>query len=283
MKRLMAGGLSLLVVALTVVSVASAGQAGGKFEQFKECPFSIGRVTDCIRSVSSSGEFRLGAKAVPLKNPVTLQGGAEGEGEAVKFYGAENGETLSKTPQPVPGGLAGVVAAKWWPVWVQEWFNTGIDEGLTKITATVELSGPTEGLTDIKLDTENLLSEQGTALGLPVMIRLDSPLLGSDCYVGSESSPIQMDLTTGSSKGLSGSRGEESFNESFTLITIKGGRLVDGAYTAPVAHGCGGIFSFFVDPLVNSILGLPSGSGENAAVLEGVLEDAHAAAVKKGQ
>jgi hypothetical protein len=58
---------------------------------------------------------------------------------------------------------------------------------------------------------------------------------------------------------------------------------VNNTFSAPGASGCGGLFSFFVDPLVNSILGLPAGSGTNSAVLEGKLQDAQAVAVKESE
>ena len=45
------------------------------------------------------------------QNTITLQGGYtfNEETEAETFLGALNGETLSKTPQKVPGGLLGLV------------------------------------------------------------------------------------------------------------------------------------------------------------------------------
>jgi hypothetical protein len=284
MKKSIAGGLSALMALLALSSTASASshEATGRLQRFGECPLSIKTVTDCIHSVSGKGEFRVGTRTVPLAKPVRLQGGAERSGEQVKFFGAENGETLSRTPQPVPGGLTGIIAPTWWPKFLQDWFNNGINEGLTGVYATVELTGPSEGLTNVHLNTENLIGEEGTALGLPVKIKLSNALLGSHCYIGSDASPVQLEFTTGTSGELEGDAGELSFNESFTLITIQGGKLVDGTYSAPGAHGCGGIFSFLVDPLVNAILGLPSSSG-NAAVLEGVLEDANAAAVKASE
>ena len=194
---------------------------------------------------------------MPLVNPVTLQGGFEGEGEEIEFYGAENGNTLSKTPQPVPGGLLGIVAPTWWPKFIQNWFNNQINNGLTGVNATVELTGPTKGLTNVNLSTENLLFEEGTALGLPVKFHLENSILGSNCYIGSDCKPVQIDFTTGTSGALKGAAGELSFNEAFTIITISGGKLVNNTFAAPGASGCGGIFSFLVDPLVNSILGTP--------------------------
>jgi hypothetical protein len=285
-SKLVAGGVlasALVAAVFAATALASSHNPKGEFAQFAECPLNRVTITDCIYSVSSGGGFTVGTKTVPLVNPVTLQGGFEGAGEEIEFYGAENGDTLSKTAQPVPGGLLGITAPTWWPLFIQNWFNNQINEGLTGVTATVELTGPTKGLTNIDLSTENLLLEEGTALGLPVKIKLSNAILGNNCYIGSNSKPVQLNFTTGESGALKGDAGTLSFNESFTIITISGGKLVDGLYAAPGASGCGGIFSFLIDPLVNSILGIPSGSGENTAILEGKLQDANAAAVKASE
>jgi hypothetical protein len=285
MRKFMTGGLLAVLGALVFASSAlgASHNPKGEYAQFNECPLNRATITDCVLSISNGGGFTIGKKNVPLKNPVTLQGGFEGAGEAVQFYGAENGNTLSKTPQPVPGGLLGIVAPTWWPKFIQDWFNEQISKGFTGVNATVELTGPSKGLTKVKLNTENLIFEEGVALGLPVKIKLDNAILGSNCYIGSESKPVQLNFTTGTSGKLKGSAGTISFNPTFTITTISGGKLVDGTYAAPAASGCGGIFSIFVDPLVNSILGTPSPSGTNSAILEGKLQDAVAAEVKASE
>jgi hypothetical protein len=284
-KKLFAGGMASALVALVfaATALASSHHPKGEYAQFGECPLNRVTISDCIYSLSSGGGFTVGKKTVPLVNPVTLQGGFEGSGSEIKFYGAENGDTLSKTPQPVPGGLLGITAPTWWPKFIQDWFNKQINEGLTGVTATVELTGPSKGLTNIKLSTENLIAAEGTALGLPVKIKLSNAILGNNCYLGSDSKPVQLNFTTGKSGSLTGSVGELSFNEAFTIITISGGKLVDGTYAAPGVNGCGGIFSFLVDPLVDSILGTPSPAGKNTAILEGKLQDANAEAVKASE
>jgi hypothetical protein len=285
MRKLIVGGLTGVLAAMLFASsaVASSHNPTGEFAQFGECPLNRESITDCIFSVTNGGSVVIGKKTVPLKNPVTLQGGFEGVGEEVEFYGAENGDTLSKTAQPVPGGLLGIEAPKWWPEFLQEWFNEFINNGFTGVSAIVELTGPTKGLTNVKLSTENLLNQEGTALGLPVKVKLNNAILGNNCYIGSEEAPIQIDFTTGTSGALKGSVGTLTFNKEFTLITISGGKLVNGTFAAPGAQGCGGIFSFFIDPLVDSILGLPSESGKNSATLEGVLKDAAAFAVRESE
>lgn len=266
---------------------ASSHNPTGEFAQFKECPLNRATMEFCVFSESSGGGFTVGTKEVPLKNPVTLQGGLETEQSGEQnFFGAENGDTLSKTPQPVPGGLLGIVAPKWWPQFLQDWFNNLINEGFTGVNATVELAAPA---TSIGISTTNLIFEEGTALSLPVKIKLSNAILGSNCYIGSNSSPIVIDFTSGTTsppppnEPITGDAGELTFNETFTLITLSGGQLVNNSFAAPGAKGCGGIFSFFIDPLVNSILGTPSPAGTNTAILEGKLQTADAEAVRASE
>jgi hypothetical protein len=286
MKKLIAGGLLGILASLVLVSsaMATAHHPKGEYAQFGECPLNRVSITDCVVSVSSGGYFKIGNKTVPIVHPVTLQGGYEGAGEEVKFYGAEEGNTLSKTPQPVPGGLLGITAPTWWPKSIQTWFNEQISKGFTGVNATVELAGPSKGLTGIKLNTENLIFEEGVALGLPVKIHLENSILGSNCYIGSASNPVQINFTTGTSGALKGSAGALTFNPSFTITTISGGKLVNNTFTAPGATGCGGfLIEYLLDPLVNSIVGVPAAAGVSSAVLEGKIQDAVAASVKASE
>lgn len=280
-EKLAAATIALAMAALSWVPVASASSHNptGEFAEFGECPLSTLEIDHCVYAVFDGESLDLGSKTIPLVNPITFQGGYAEEEEpfALQFHGAENGVTLSKTPQPVPGGLLGVTAPSSWPGPVQKWWNDGIAEGLTGVTATIELAEPATAIT---LSLENWLLEEGTALGLPVKIKLSNALLGSSCYVGSNTEPIQIDLTTGSSGGLTGAAGTFSFNGGFTKVTITDFALVNGTFAAPAASGCGGLFSQYVDPLINSIVGLPAGSGENSLTLEGVFEVAEDAPVR---
>ena len=151
------------------------------------------------------------------------------------------------------------------------------------MTATVELAG---SASNISVNVINLLFEQGTALSLPIKIKLSNAILGSNCYIGSNSNPVVIDFTSGKTsppppnEAIHGSAGTPERNEAETIFTLSGGSLVNNSFAAPGAHGCGGLFSLFIDPLVNSLVGLPSPAGTNTAVLEGKLQEAVAAAVK---
>jgi hypothetical protein len=270
-------------------AVATPHHPKGEFAQFGDCPLSRATLTACLFSESSAGSFTIGKKNVPIVNPVVLQGGLEWKEsilEELPLIAAEDGNTLVKTPQPVPGGLLGIEAPAWWPKFLRDLFNETINNGFTGVTATVEIAG---SASSVKLNSLNLLIGSGTALALPAKIKLDNPFLGSSCYIGSNSSPVQLNFTTGTTsppppnKPITGSPGTASENAGGTLITFSGGRLVNNSYAAPGANGCGGLFSFLIDPFVNSIVGLPSAAGTNTAILEGVIKIAEPAAVRASE
>jgi hypothetical protein len=274
--------LAVGLVAVTVVldwAPSALAHPTGEYEPFGECPYANPIVEDCVLG-TFAGSLDLGAQTIALTNPITLQGGSAGAPPETVVYGASSGATLSKTPQTVPSGLFKGSPPPSWPPALQEQFEEVVEEGLTGVYATIELAGPSKGKTTIQLDSENLLFEEGTALSLPVRIKLGNPFLGSECFIGSFSEPIQLRLTTGESNGLSGSAGTWLFNEEFTIVTIKKLKLVDGTFSVLGATGCGGeAFAEYVDPLVDSFFGLPSPVFENGVELKGVLRDASAEAV----
>lgn len=288
MKKLfIATALIAAMLVPTSQALASSHHPTGEFAQFAECPLSHPSLPFCVYAESSGGFFQIGQKTVPLKNPVILQGGLEeGPEEKGIFVGAENGETLSKTPQTVPGGLLGVEAPTWWPLWFQELFNEYINKGLTGVTATVELAAPASS---IEVSPGNLIEEEGTALGLPVKIKLSNAFLGNNCYIGSNAKPVVIDFTTGETsppppnEPISGSAGSLTIGGGGTILTLSGGSFVNNSFAAPGANGCGGLFSFLVDPFVNSLVGIPSAAGTNTAILEGKFQLAAAEAVKASE
>jgi hypothetical protein len=274
-----------LTMALVGAVPALASGPTGDFAVFAQCPTNNPAVQLCIYAVSSGGEFKVGTTTVPINKPITLQGGSiiNEETGAETFVAAKNGETLSKTALTVPGGLLGIMAPSGWPVWLQNIFNEFINNGITGVTATTEL------VANPGISRSNLLSAEGTALELPVRVKLSNPFLGNNCYIGSAAHPIVQHLTTGTTSPpppntpITGAIGELELKDEFQLVIIKNNSLVDNAYAAPAASGCGGIFSFLVDPAVNAKLGLPSAAGHNTTRLNGTLQNATAAAVKNSE
>jgi hypothetical protein len=281
------------VMALGAASPALAVEhhPTGIFTPFADCPLANPSVSNCVFSQTKSGEVTLGTnkKTVPISSTITLQGGfsEEGEGSGIlKFIGAEEGNTLSKTPQTVPGGLLGVVAPEFLPKFLQELFNEFINKGPTGVTATTELAEPASS---IGISTQNLVEATGVALSLPIKIKLSNPFLGENCYIGSDAHPIVLELTTGKTsppepnKSIKGKVGEFEEEDEFNLIRLKNNSLVNNSFAARGAEGCGGIFSFLIDTAVNAELGLPAAGGYNTAILTGTSEVAVAEVVKASE
>ena len=280
--------VALLIAALAVLAMSASAQAKltGAFTRFAQCPYKNEEVRKCIYSVTTSGEVVLGSKKVPIVNPVTLQGGAGpiNEEEVAKFFAATNGITLSKTPQPVPGGLAGLVNCKE----IKDFFlrlscEVTFENGLTGLNSTLELARP---VSEMLISESHLAGEEGVALKMPIKVHLENPFLGSSCYVGSSSSPIIWNLTSGSTnpplpnKSISGAGGEGTFLEGGRIIELKNNKLVDNAWAAPGVNGCGGfLVELILNPIINLAAGLPAKAGTNTAILKGTVSSASSFAV----
>jgi hypothetical protein len=281
--------VALLLVALASLALASSASAKltGNYTKFANCPFNDPTASKCIYSTTVGGEVVLGSKKVPIVNPAVLQGAYTEPDEKgfSKFVAATNGVTLSKAPQPVPGGLAGFVNCKTITNFIlKAACEFTFENGLTGVNSTLELARPAN---EIVISENNLGGEIGTALKLPIKIRLENPLLGESCYVGSSSSPIYWNLTSGTTsppapnKPLTGTVGEVEFLEEGRILETKGTRLVDNAWASPGASGCGGLLSVLLDPIVNTSAGLPAAAGVNTADLINNVFIGAATAVKK--
>jgi len=275
------------VMALTVASPAMATPTG-EWAVFAQCPLANAELSACLWAKSESGEFVAGKQKVPITNPITLQGGfiENEETGALTFVGAENGVTLSKSPQTVPGGLAGLINCKEISNFLERIACELVFENkVTGVTETTELAAPASS---IGLNEANLLSETGTALQLPVKVRLENPFLGSECYIGSNASPIVLKLTTGTTapplpnKPIKGKLGSTEIGGEGTILKILSNSLVDNSFAAPGSSGCGGIlFSWLLDPIINGKLGIPAAAGHNTAILNGTLEQSGAPRVRE--
>lgn len=265
----------ILSCASVLMALAAQGASAheGEYARFNYCPSTNAEVAKCIYSVTEGGEVVLGKKKVPIVNPVIVQGGMSKPNlttTASKFFAATNGITLSKAAQPVPGGLLGIVPPENSPPLVKALSKFFFENGLTGVNSTLELAQPAS---EIQISETHLASEEGVALRLPVKVHLENPFLGNNCYVGSSGSPLIWELTTGATAppapntSIHGSAGETEFLEEGRILKLGHGKLVDNAWSAPSASGCGGILSFLVNPIINSQIGLASSAGHNAAVL----------------
>jgi len=262
------------VACLALAGASSAGAAVSKlplnksdFLRFINCPIHEGAGL-CSYGETTSGEFKIGSHSVPITNPTILQGGLEKMGLGVyplipPRFGAEE---VSKSPQPVPGGLTGLSEQLGGPVY-----------------ATAEQAGT------IEIRPVALGFAQGTAIVFPLKVHLENELLGPNCYIGSDAEPIVLDLTDGvteppaGTEPIEGRVGETPGPDKGKITALIGNKLVDNAWAAPAATGCGtnALTEPVITTLVNTAEGLPSAAGKNVAILEGNLYTALASDVAK--
>ncbi len=296
-KRIILIAVMALMAPLASLRIASPALAApsGIFSVFADCPLVAFRATglppgslECAFHQVTSGEVAIGSMKVPIDQTVTLQGGfvptGNPENSAEYFdYPAEGGESISKTELEVPGGLPGLIDCREVGGWgLRERVERYTCQALSFNARTSEVTATVEGVANASnpvIYNENAINkEEGTGITFPVRVHLKNPLLGNSCYIGSESSPLQLHLTTGATsppegfESIHGVRGDPSTPEEdgHELILVTGDSLVDNTFSAPVVEGCGETFSPIIDPLLDSKLKLPSGAGHNTAILNGL-------------
>jgi hypothetical protein len=251
--------IAVALIALTsmaaLASIASAEKPAPGYEDFAGCPTEAENpeVFNCQKYVFTSGHITFGNRQISITNPITLRGGVEAE--TGNFVATSEGGIIP-VQQTVPGGLIGMTGYKW---------LNEFSEKQLKLTATVEEAG--------KFGTVF-----GSTFVVPVKLHLESPLLGKGCYVGSNASPINLDLTNETTnppapnKPISGHFASELMPEAGRpeVNTGLNGLFVDNAYAVPAAAGCqleAGSHHLSVDKVVNSAYKLPAAAGTNEAQL----------------
>jgi hypothetical protein len=272
-----------LAAALTVLAFVGSASAKltGEYTKFENCPRKNAETFRCLHSLNFGGEVKLGNKTVKVENPVTLQGGYKKPVERIsEFIAATNGQTLTKAKQNVPGGLLGIVPPEKSPWLVQKLSKFFFENSLTGVTSTLELAA---AASKIQISELNLSQKIGIALKMPVRVHLENPFLGGSCFVGTESSPITLELYSGKTpdEKLVGTSGKIQFLDGGRILRLNEAKLVSNNWSAPKASGCGGILSFLVNPIINAQVGLPSAAGNNQTVLENTVSISSPAAVNK--
>lgn len=277
-RVLLLGVVGLAGLGVFAVPV-SAQPLTGPAAVFSQCPRFTPGVNFCTYAQVESGGARIGNGGLLIVNPITLQGGYERNEEkepvTERFFGALDGETLSRTPQPIPGGLSSLINCE--EIKGRGFFGRAFQRAcnavlgnpsLTAINATTELAGPAG---NIGISSDNLANKEGVALSLPVKIHLENALLGRDCYVGSNWNPIILNLTDGTTSPpppngpIAGKFGRATPHEyeGLAYFEVNETTLVDNSFAVPAVSGCGGPFSSLIDPILDAKLGLPAPAGYN--------------------
>lgn len=251
---LLAAAMSALVVAAVVAPGAQAATPAPGYEQFTGCPTPTEYPEEkfCLNAEITGGHFQMGSKDVPISNPINLVGGVKAD---VSGFQAGPGGGLYPVKEKVPGGVVGLTGL----TWLLEFLGS---EALT-LYAVTELAG-----------TPNLSNPE--SVQLPVKVHLINSVLGNNCYVGSNSNPINLDLITGTTnppppnEPITGKGPEISFEAAREIIEYNNITYVDNSFAAPGANGCVLKLFGFIPISLNSIVdlqsGLPSAAGTNETV-----------------
>jgi hypothetical protein len=252
------------LAALTPASASATTTPAPGYEQFAGCPHP-GEMTieTCFLTVFTSGLLQMGNVEIPIENPVTFSGGVTAGGK----FGAGPKGGLLPAKQQVPGGVVGLTGL----TWLEEFFPP---EALT-LYATIELANT----------PSNPLAQP---VSLPVKIHLLNSILGKNCYIGSNSKPVELELITGTTNPpppnspITGSAGSTSLTGS-GVTDLTEGTYVDNSFSVLGANGC--VLTLFgfpplsINSLINAQSGFPSPAGSNTAILNFDTESVSAAIV----
>lgn len=273
--------LALAAAAAVVVPLLTLGAPANAASTFKavppptpqtfaNCPYkesvrvtpTHGRVTACLVGDAAQGVIDIGPLDTTFHGPGIVDGGVDlneaGNG-TFNWADATNGKSFSAPREllSVPvmvalGNPPNVTPPADSDVWVQA------------VVVGQILFGVNGGL----------------ITQVPLAFRLENPLLGSSCYLGSASDPITLNLTTGTSGALTGSIGSIAIANGGNTIQTIGTEVVDNQFTVPGATGCGsgGVF----DNDIDTTDALPSSAGANTAILYGNFDIGEAKWVRQG-
>ena len=109
----------------------------------------------------------------------------------------------------------------------------------------------------------------GLTVSVPIKVRLVNLLLGMNCHIGTNRSPVVLNLITGTTsppppnRPISGRIGAVSVHEEGTELRIVGSRNVANEFAIPASSTCG-LGLGLINAAVNLKLGLPSAAGNNS-------------------
>lgn len=251
-----AAGTALVAIAM-VAPAAQAEATDPGYERFAGCPSPSENPTTvtCMRYVFSSGHIQIGKKEIPISNPMTLSGGTEFIFGGSLLNNSQGG--LEPVKQPIPGGLIGSTRL--------DWLSNFLNLNQLRLYAVIELAGE---------PTVASLQE----LQLPVKVHLINSVLGDNCYVGSSSNPLTLNLTIGTTnppapnKPITGTSPFSTFDPVLEIFSQTDGTFVDNSFAVPGVSGCAlslphGI-SLNINNPINKKFGLPAQAGTNEAVVD---------------
>jgi len=277
LKRMCMGVLGALCAVAVFIPASGASAAtttlAGDWAPFNRCPVTdpamlaatgTTSIAFCVASDSPSGTIKIG-NVTATTGDTNLQIGVVEDASTGTFsVVAPSAGAVVEAPVQIPGGLLGLMCPSDIPA-VTAVCDEITDSALNAVTAVVESAG-----TPSNFSLAAGLSSGVPIVTVPVKIQLENPLLGSDCYLGSNSDPILLQpenatTPTVQSEQFDANGTPDATNGVMGAIFSTGGTQEDDTAAVPGASGCG--LLGILDPAVDLKDGLPSASGNNSVVL----------------
>jgi hypothetical protein len=198
----------------------------------------------CFLVHITGGVLTIGHSTVIISSPINVAfaEGLNPQGVEVAIFGSLKGQ-----PIPVPGGI---------------FLNPAVSS-LTTSDPNLQLTVQPVGVGVKPDDTGNTLAF------IAMKVKAGNPLFGSTCFVGSKTDPIVTDPTFNTTSPPPPNQPISGHVDSAQIIgneIVIIGTVVDNAFAAPAAGGCGP--SDALSQVVNEVGALPSAAGTNTAIFQ---------------
>jgi hypothetical protein len=266
---------------------------GGIYKPFTNCPLlnplmqeSVGGdATGCVAGNVTTGSIKIGNIVTPVVRAVHVQFGIWDPPNA--SAGGDNpagGQFAGGILPPPVGGVPAMLVTQRDPIPQSLTSALGcpstdpVVENLCQQAAT--RGGNFNRVFALAQSAGQLTNFQLTAWTQRVKFKLINPLLGNNCYIGSDNNPIvlnpQLSLATGG-KLLQQTDPNPAKHPNTGVFKLTKAVASDTTFTAPGVTGCGpgGAANINVDEALDAGAGLPAASGVNSLTLNGVFSIAN--------
>jgi hypothetical protein len=282
------------------VAVASASSGpgypppGGAYKPFTDCPLKNPLAQEipsvpqpltsgeslalCIDGAVNGGSVKIGNITTPVVKPVDVQFGAFTLPNS--SLGGDNSggiDSLASGILPPPEGLSTVVLTQPDRIGASLSKTLGCPSSDPTVQTLCQQIGHTPGGNNVYA----LAQEAGNVTNFALLswtqrikFQLINPLLGPNCYIGSNNNPIVLNpqLSVGTGGRLNEFPDPNPTKHPDTVVLqVTKAIASDTTFTAPGVTGCGpgGANNIPIDLALDAGTGLPSASGSNSLVLNG--------------
>jgi hypothetical protein len=250
---------------------ASAQELNGIWAPFTRCPVDhptllaadgVANDPACIANDSPSGEIKLGNQVNQTGNSNLQVGASIRDSDGAFTLVSPPGGALVADPVNVPGGLLGLMCPSNIPL-VSAICAGLVGSPLNAVTAEVQSVGDPRDF-----DRAATLNQGQPIVTLPIRVKLNNPVLGPNCAIGSTSNPILLrpENTTPPALTIAPGRLDGTPDDNGELVRLTTSATQgDDSFAVPGASGCG--LLGVLNPAIDLKLGLPSPSGNNYLIL----------------